>query len=407
MPNGSKYTQNGIYFVPSGDVLSNFLIDFVMKRIFSTILVSVIAGGLTAYAVMRLAPAPQMRADGPAVAEYAGNGTDGNRERHVGRSDGTSSLPDFTYAAESAVKAVVHVKVVKHENQPVTLYDFFFGYGQGQQRAIMGAGSGVIISEDGYIVTNNHVIEGADNIQVVLNDNRTYRAKIVGADPVTDVALLKIEETGLPVIPFGDSDALRLGEWVLAIGNPYNLTSTVTAGIVSAKARSMPNYSGEFRIEAFIQTDAAVNPGNSGGALVDTDGNLVGINTMIASRTGSYSGYSFAVPVSIVRKVTDDLRRFGEVRRAMLGISMLEIDKTVMDEFGLKDSEGAFVYKVYSGSPARKAGIKGGDVIVALDGVKVRKPAEVIERMSLASPGDSIVVTVVRNGDRMDMTVSI
>ena len=255
-----------------------------MKRGFLIVILSAIVGGLTSYVVVRKATECQSgTVAAPAGAQF----------RTVNLS--TDNWPDFTYAAENAVDAVVYVKVKATESgqaMPNSIFDFFFGMPQGpaQPREKVGSGSGVIIREDGYIVTNNHVIEGATQIEVTLNTNQTYPAKLVGTDPATDVALLKIEASDLPVIPFGDSDKLRLGEWVIAIGSPYDLRSTITAGIVSAKGRSMPNYTGEFKIESFIQTDAAVNPGNSGGALVDKSGNLVGINTAIISQTGSYAG---------------------------------------------------------------------------------------------------------------------
>ena len=283
-----------------------------MKKGILTVLLSAFVGGLTAFAVVK--------------------STDNNQSQTVqispvGASYRTVNLaqdnwPDFTYAAESAVDAVVYVKVTSMQTSrqtPNSIFDFFFGYPEGgQQRERVGSGSGVIIREDGYIVTNNHVIDGANKIEVTLNNNQTYEATLVGTDPATDVALLKIDASGLPIIPFGDSSKLRLGEWVIAIGSPYDLRSTITAGIVSAKGRSMPNYTGEFKIESFIQTDAAVNPGNSGGALVDKAGNLVGINTAIISQTGSYAGYSFAVPSNIVKKIVYDLMDFGSVKRALL-----------------------------------------------------------------------------------------
>ena len=249
------------------------------------------------------------------------------------------NFPDFTFAAENSVDAVVFVKVVKREKQrEASILEHFFGYGtpHSMPRESVGTGSGVIISPDGYIVTNNHVIANGSQIEVTMNNNKTYQATLVGTDPVTDVALLKIEADGLPVIPFGDSDSLRLGEWVLAIGSPFNLRSTITAGIVSAKGRSLPDMRGEFKIESFIQTDAAVNPGNSGGALVNTKGELVGINTAIASNTGSYTGYSFAVPEAIVRKVVEDLKEYGSVRRALLGISMQELTQELASLAGMK-----------------------------------------------------------------------
>ena len=284
-----------------------------------------------------------------------------------------ASLPqagetDFTQAAELSVNAVVHVKTTYRNqvsSQQMDLFEFFFGR-PGQQRempAQQASGSGVIISEDGYIVTNNHVIDRADQIQVVLNDKREYTATLVGTDPNTDIALLKIEETGLPVILMGNSDDLRVGEWVLAVGNPFNLTSTVTAGIVSAKARNINILNAEMKIESFIQTDAAVNPGNSGGALVNTRGELVGINTAIASQTGSYSGYSFAVPTSIVQKVVSDIRQYGVVQRAILGVQMREITSELQKEKKLSTLQGAYVERVVPDGAAEKAGIKSGDVI--------------------------------------------
>ncbi len=315
--------------------------------------------------------------------------------------------PDFTFAAESAVDAVVYVKVTARENRrPSSILEYFFGFdGTPQSREVIGSGSGVIIREDGYIVTNNHVIEGATKIEVTLNSNNTYMATLVGTDPATDVALIKIEAEGLPTIPFGDSDKLRLGEWVLAIGSPYDLRSTITAGIVSAKGRSMPNYTGEFKIESFIQTDAAVNPGNSGGALVDKSGKLVGINTAIISQTGSYTGYSFAVPVNIVHKIVDDLIDFGSVKRALLGVTMQPIDEKIADELKLSSMDGVYVYEVSKGSAAEEAGIKSGDVIIAIDSMKVTTTSSVQAKVNTYHPGDKADVTYIRDGKEKTVTV--
>ena len=268
-----------------------------------------------------------------------------NGQTSLSLEEGRGEVSDFTQAAELSINAVVHVKTTYRNqvsSQQMDFFEFFFGR-PGQQRempAQQASGSGVIISEDGYIVTNNHVIDRADQILVVLNDKREYTATLVGTDPNTDIALLKIEETGLPVILMGNSDDLRVGEWVLAVGNPFNLTSTVTAGIVSAKARNINILNAEMKIESFIQTDAAVNPGNSGGALVNTRGELVGINTAIASQTGSYSGYSFAVPTSIVRKVVNDIRQYGVVQRAILGVQMREITSELKKEKKLTTLQG-------------------------------------------------------------------
>lgn len=371
-----------------------------MKKGLLIILLSAVAGGLASYGVVRT-----MSDDKVQIV----NSADGAQYRTVSLNH--ENYPDFTYAAEHSVDAVVYVKVSSVQNymrSPSSIFDFFFGFpqqGAPQQRERMGSGSGVIISEDGYIVTNNHVIEGASEIEVTLNNNKTYKASLIGTDPATDVALLKIDAQGLPTIPFGDSDKLRLGEWVIAIGSPYDLRSTITAGIVSAKGRSMPNYTGEFKIESFIQTDAAVNPGNSGGALVDKNGNLVGINTAIISQTGSYSGYSFAVPSNIVKKIVYDLMDFGSVKRAVLGITMQPIDDKIADELKLSSLNGVYIVEVSESSAADKAGIKKGDVLVAIDSVKVTTPSSVQELVSRYSPGDSAEVTVIRDGKELKKSV--
>ena len=372
-----------------------------MKKGFLIVLLSALVGGLTAYAVVDVMTDNQ-------VDPIQTSG--GAQFRTVNLSH--ENWPDFTYAAESAVDAVVYVKVtstsVGQQQAPSSIFDFFFGYPQGspQPREKVGSGSGVIIREDGYIVTNNHVIDGATKIEVTLNTNQTYPATLVGTDPATDVALLKIDASGLPVIPFGDSDKLRLGEWVIAIGSPYDLRSTITAGIVSAKGRSMPNYTGEFKIESFIQTDAAVNPGNSGGALVDRAGNLVGINTAIISQTGSYTGYSFAVPSNIVRKIAYDLMDFGSVKRAVLGIVMQPIDDKIAEELKLSSRNGVYINEVSKSGAADKAGIKAGDVLIAVDSTNITNTASVQEAVSRFSPGDKAVVTVIRDGQQKQFAVT-
>ena len=369
-----------------------------MKRGILITLLSALAGGLTAYAVVR-------------TLTYDQTGTvetraDGAMFRTVNLMQ--DNWPDFTYAAESAVDAVVYVKVTSTQTMqqaPSSIFDYFFGFPQGggapQQREKVGSGSGVIIREDGYIVTNNHVIDGATKIEVTLNNNQTYPATLVGTDPATDIALLKVDATGLPAIPFGDSDKLRLGEWVIAIGSPYDLRSTITAGIVSAKGRSMPNYTGEFKVESFIQTDAAVNPGNSGGALVDKSGNLVGINTAIYSQTGSYSGYSFAVPVNIVKKIVFDLMDYGSVKRAVLGIVMQPIDDKIAEELKLSSRNGVYINEVSKSGAADKAGLKAGDILIAIDSMKITNTSSVQEAVSRFSPGDKASVTVIRDGREM------
>ena len=332
--------------------------------------------------------------------------------------------PDLTYAAENAVKAVVNIEAV----QEVEVRGGSFGYdpfleffgipqrgfnrgGEPQKQERRAGGSGVIISPDGYIVTNNHVIEDATKLRVKLNDGRVFDAKIIGSDPTTDVALIKVEGKDLPTLPFGSSDALRLGEWVLAIGSPYNLQSTITAGIVSAKARQLGVIPSEFSIESFIQTDAAVNPGNSGGALVNTHGELVGINTLIQSQTGSYVGYSFAVPESIVRKVVMDLKEYGVVQRAMLGITFRPVDQAFLDsegkELGIDELGGVYVASVLDGGAASEAGIRKGDIILDIDGVKLEQASTLQEQVAKHRPNDKVKLSVKRDGKVKQMEVTL
>ncbi len=324
-----------------------------------------------------------------------------NKMRYVNlpvAADGNSL--DFTVAVARSIDAVVHVKTKVFREYAVNpLYEFFFGeQPHGEPAPILGFGSGVIISDKGYIVTNNHVIEGSDEIVVALNDKREYSARLIGADPTTDIALLKVDQEGLANLEFGDSDALKLGEWVLAIGNPYNLTSTVTAGIVSAKARNINILRSEFSIESFIQTDAAVNPGNSGGALINTKGELVGINTAIASRTGAFTGYSFAIPVSIVKKIVNDLIEYGAVQRAILGVTIQDITAELAANKNIKEIEGVYVNGVRSGGAAKEAGIKEGDIILSINDIRVNSGAELQEQVSRYSPNDKVKVVLRRDG---------
>ncbi len=317
---------------------------------------------------------------------------------------------DFTYAAEKTVHAVVHVKVrSQYSEYENPFYNFLFGKPnyQSEPIPIVSAGSGVIISNDGYIVTNNHVIEGADILEVTLNDKRTFTAKVIGADGTTDIALLKIEGSNFPYLDWGNSDNLKVGEWVLAVGNPFNLASTVTAGIVSAKARSINILNKSAAIEAFIQTDAAVNPGNSGGALVDTDGKLVGINTAIASPTGSFSGYSFAVPQKIAQKIAGDLLEFGTVQRAFIGVSIADITSPVAKQNGITATNGVYVSDVSEGGAAKDAGIKGGDVILKIKDIPVNSTSELQEQIGQYRPGDQIDVTVIRSGKEKTMLLTL
>lgn len=342
--------------------------------------------------------------------------------------DAVNAQPiDLTQAAENSLHAVVHIKATQaakvrgggQQQAPQDIFDFFFGEGRGGQQRQMqsqprvGFGSGVIISKDGYIVTNNHVIDGADEISVKLNDNREFKGRVIGTDPNTDLALIKIEENDLPTVPVGDSDALKVGEWVLAVGNPFNLTSTVTAGIVSAKARSLGASGG---IESFIQTDAAINQGNSGGALVNAKGELIGINAMLSSPTGAYAGYGFAIPTSIMTKVVADLKQFGTVQRALLGIkgSSLAEDRYMGEansqevqkkskELGVVD--GVLVAEIIEGGSAAGSEMKVDDVIVGIDGKKVRTFADLQEALTKYRPGDKVNVKVVR--DKKEKTFSM
>ncbi len=327
------------------------------------------------------------------------------------------SVPDnFVKAAAAAIDGVVHIRSEKvvQTRQPRFFdpFEFFFGrpsmpQGQpGEQPKAIGIGSGVIISTDGYIITNNHVIADTDKLYVTTNDNEEYEATVIGSDPMTDIALIKINATGLRPIPFGDSEALQVGEWVLAIGNPFNLSSTVTAGIVSAKGRSTAA-DGDLKIASFIQTDAAVNSGNSGGALVNTRGELVGINTMIYSQTGSYAGYSFAVPVSIAGKVVADIKQYGTVQRAVLGVVGTNVTSATREEFELKVNEGAVVVEFADASAAKQAGLKEGDVITAVNGVTIRSMAQVQEQIAKHAPGDKVRLDVNRKGKEMSFTVEL
>lgn len=372
-----------------------------MNKSLLTICVSAVVAGLTAFGVVK-ACVPGEVAGASAIS------ADGAAYRTVNLSQ--TDYPDFTYAAESAVDAVVYVKVTIRQQQNYTVdpfFRFFFGdQATPQSREQQGSGSGVIIRPDGFIVTNNHVVDGATKVEVTLNNNKTYPATVIGTDPATDVAIIKIDAQGLPVVPFGDSDQLRLGQWVIAIGSPYDLRSTITAGIVSAKGRQMPHYNGEFKIESFIQTDAAVNPGNSGGALVNQKGELVGVNTAIISQTGSYTGYSFAIPSNIVRKIADDLIDFGSVKRAILGVTMSAITDEKAKELKLFSPNGVYIEEVLEGGAADKAGIRKGDVLVKVDSTAITPPSSLQEKVSSYNPGDKAAVTVIRGGDEKILEVT-
>ena len=320
----------------------------------------------------------------------------------------TEELPqaNFVNAAQVVTPAVVHIKITgnnessEHGGEDFDPLEFFrkHGFNMPPSGQSLRSGSGVILSDDGYIVTNNHVIDGGGTIEVVLNNKKSYKGTLIGSDANFDIALIKIDpKVKLPYVSYGNSDEIKVGEWVLAVGNPFNLTSTVTAGIVSAKARNIRLINGSSPVEAFIQTDAAVNPGNSGGALVNTRGELVGINTAIASQTGNYEGYSFAVPVNIVKKVIDDLHKYGKVQRGYLGIQISDVDSKKAEENDLKELKGVFVEKANEGSSAQEAGLKKGDVILKVDNVEINSVSELQEQISRRKPGDKVVITYLRD----------
>ncbi len=401
-----------------------------MKRTFLSIaivLAAVVAGGATAYTVSRFAADPTTQSN---HAESKGLESKPNKDlfaptvgsKFTSYSD--SKYPDLTYAAENAVQAVVGVEVVQRievSRRSSSQYDpflEFFGIpqqggrsGEPSYREQRGGGSGVIISEDGYIITNNHVVDGASTLRVKLYDGGTYDAEIIGTDPTTDIALIKIEKDDLPTVPFGSSDDLRLGEWVLAIGSPFDLQSTITAGIVSAKARQLDVIPSDFRIESFIQTDAVVNPGNSGGALVNVRGELIGINTLIKSQTGSYIGYSFAVPESIVRKVATDLREFGVVQRALLGVQFITVTEELLEaqgkELGLTEVGGAYVASVVEDGAASEAGIRKGDVIISVDDIELGTKVNMQTLIAKHRPGDKVKIGVKRDGKVKHFVVTL
>lgn len=333
--------------------------------------------------------------------------------RYSDAKESGAGMVNFVDAAELATPAVVHIRSTyegrsgtARGNNPLNdMFRDFFGapndpYQQQPQQPGRSSGSGVIISKDGYIVTNNHVIDNADVVEVTLYDNRSMEAEVIGIDPTTDLALIKVDASSLPYLPFGNSDNVRVGEWVLAVGNPFDLNSTVTAGIVSAKARNINilRDRNNLQIESFIQTDAAVNPGNSGGALVNLNGELIGINTAIATPTGTYAGYSFAVPVSLVKKVMDDLLEFGEVQRGLLGISIIDVNAQLAEAQDLDLLNGVYINSVNDNSAAAEAGLEPGDVIIAIDGSPVSTTSELQEKVALNRPGDEIEVTYIRNG---------
>ncbi len=327
-----------------------------------------------------------------------------SRSRDIESISSSTLEQDFVLASKKSASSVIYIRTISKNQYSNSWFEWFFGErGSGQS---INTGSGVIYSSDGYIITNNHVISSSDNIEVIYN-KRTYKATRVGTDPSTDIAVLKIDEKNLPAISIGSSYNLQVGEWVLAVGNPFNLTSTVTAGIVSAKGREINILKSEFPIESFIQTDAAINPGNSGGALVNVKGELVGINTAILSRTGSYAGYGFAVPVDIVKKVVDDMIKYGEVQKAFIGADIIDINSEVASKINVYELFGVVVSNIHSGGAAEKAGLRKGDVILKLNGEVINSRSEFDEIISYHSPGDKIKVTYKRDNKTIDKTFTL
>lgn len=360
-----------------------------MKRFSSLFLVSLLSGATTlgAYKLLFDNNGYFSKSSNPIVTLAS----DSNN-RNVGFS---GENVDFTEAAEKTIHTVVHVKNVSRKTVTNPMLEYFYGYKGGQTQEQVGTGSGVIISEDGYIVTNNHVIKDASEIEITLNNKQSYKAKLIGTDSKMDIALLKIDAgEKLPYTAFANSDSVKIGEWVLAVGNPYNLTSTVTAGIVSAKARNLDT-SG---IQSFIQTDAAVNPGNSGGALVNARGELIGINTMISSMTGSYVGYSFAVPSNIARKIIEDIMEFGNVQRGILGVEGGELNSTASKQLGIAETQGFYINGITKNSGAEKSGLEKGDIIIKLDNQNVATYADLSGYINTKRPNDKVQVTFIRDG---------
>ena len=373
------------FIILQGKFLNNYK---TMKRYSSLFLVSLLSGAVTLGSYKLLFDDNGYFSKNKSITTLAPNS--------YGRTVGLSGeAVDFTEAADKTIHTVVHVKNVSRRNVSNPILEYFYGYRGEQLQEQVGTGSGVIISEDGYIVTNNHVIKEASEIEITLNNNKSYPAKLIGTDSKMDIALLKINANEkLPYTVFANSDSVKIGEWVLAVGNPYNLTSTVTAGIISAKARNL-NAGG---IQSFIQTDAAVNPGNSGGALVNTRGELIGINTMISSPTGSYTGYSFAIPSNNAKKIIDDLIEFGNVQRGVLGVIIDELNTAKSKKYGVIQTQGVYIEEVQKKSGAEKSGLQKGDIIIKLDNQEVGTYADLSGYINTKRPNDEVVVTYIRDG---------
>tara|TARA_R110002020_G_scaffold454448_1_gene670034 strand:- start:181393 stop:182820 length:1428 start_codon:yes stop_codon:yes gene_type:complete len=379
-------------------MLVNTMKHRIMKKFASLLIVAVLGGGITLGAYKYLESTDLVESSAKTKSStflpVAYNGP-----------TITSTNADFTEAAERTVHAVVHVKNVQLSRRPRNMHEYIYGGGD-LQPGLVGSGSGVIISADGYIVTNNHVIDGASEIEVSLNDNRTFKADVIGSDPKADIALIKIDAgDDLSYLPFGDSDSVRLGEWALAVGNPFNLTSTVTAGIISAKARDINEF--DNNPQSFIQTDAAINPGNSGGALVNINGELIGINTAITSQTGSYVGYAFAVPSNIAKKIVQDIMEYGDVQRGILGVSGMSLNTEIAKELEVDQTEGFYVGGLEYDSGAEKAGIKKGDVIKEVDGIHISKFADLSGYLNAKRPNDVVQVKFMRDGKEKTVPVTL
>jgi serine protease Do len=372
----------------------------MMKKIASMILISALGGAITLGTYVLFFDKPQIQIE--KKVDSLLNTIPANYSNALYAS---AENTDFTVAAEKTLNAVVHVKNTMYKTVKDPFAEYFYGEGYGtRQYSQIGTGSGVIISADGYIVTNNHVIKNATDIEVTLNNKKIYKARLIGADPTNDIALLKIDSKNLSYITLGDSDNVKVGDWVLAVGNPYNLTSTVTAGIISAKGRDLD---GTNNIDSFLQTDAAVNAGNSGGALVNIHGELIGINTAISSMTGSFIGYSFAIPSNIAKKVIEDLMEFGNVQKAILGINGVELDSELAEKLNIENTNGFYISNVVEKSGAQKAGLKANDVIVKLDQVKIATFADLNGYISTKRPNDVVNVSFLRNGKMYQADVTL
>lgn len=371
-----------------------------MKNIASMILISALGGAITLGTYVLFFDKPQIQ-----IEKKVDAGLNTIPANYSNAMYTSAENTDFTVAAEKTLNAVVHVKNTMYKTVKDPFAEYFYGEGYGtRQYSQIGTGSGVIISADGYIVTNNHVIKNATDIEVTLNNKKIYKARLIGADPTNDIALLKIDSKNLSYITLGDSDNVKVGEWVLAVGNPYNLTSTVTAGIISAKGRDLD---GTNNIDSFLQTDAAVNAGNSGGALVNIHGELIGINTAISSMTGSFIGYSFAIPSNIAKKVIEDLMEFGNVQRAILGVNGVELDSELADKLNIENTSGFYISNVVEKSGAQKAGLKTNDVIVKLDQVKIATFADLNGYISTKRPNNVVNVSFLRNGKMQQVNVKL